>query len=71
MRARDMFEELTRAARGIREGNAWHRAFGPTATTQGDLAPDFELCDVKGENPIRLSQFRSTRPVALVFGSFT
>ena len=37
----------------------------------GELAPDFELSDSEGANPIRLSTFRGERPVALVFGSYT
>lgn len=37
----------------------------------GDIAPDFELQDVNGENPVHLSDFRGQKPVALIFGSFT
>ena len=37
----------------------------------GDLAPDFTISDVRGENTVTLSGFRNKRPVALVFGSFT
>ncbi len=37
----------------------------------GELAPDFELRDVNGENPVRLYDFQGQRPVALIFGSFT
>ena len=37
----------------------------------GDVAPDFELRDINGENPVRLSDFQGKRPVALIFGSFT
>lgn len=37
----------------------------------GDLAPDFTLFDISGENSITLSNFRGKKPVALVFGSFT
>jgi len=43
-------------------------AFAPKA---GDIPPDFELFNVDGENPVRLSKFRGQKPVALVFGSFT
>jgi hypothetical protein len=35
------------------------------------VAPEFELLDVNGENPVRLSNFRGVKPVALVLGSFT
>jgi len=37
----------------------------------GDQAPDFELRDIQGENPIRLSDFQGQMPVVLIFGSFT
>jgi len=42
-----------------------------SAPKVGDLAPDFELQDPSGETAVRLSDFRGTRPVALVFGSYT
>jgi len=41
------------------------------APKAGDIAPDFELHDVNGENPVRLSDCREQKPVALIFGSFT
>ena len=41
------------------------------APKAGDIAPDFELRDVNGENLVRLSDFRGEKPVALIFGSFT
>ena len=37
----------------------------------GDLAPDFTLSDLSGKESVTLSEFRSKKPVALVFGSFT
>ena len=37
----------------------------------GDMAPDFELRDVSGEDPVCLSAFRGQKPVALLFGSYT
>lgn len=57
--------------RNYREAMAWQKRFGPGAPRPGDEAPDFDLCDSTGENPVRLSRFRGDRPVALVFGSFT
>jgi hypothetical protein len=54
-----------------RTEKAWQKQFDPLAPKKGDLAPDFELRDVDGENPVRLSGFRGEKPVALVFGSFT
>jgi hypothetical protein len=62
---------MIRAIQGMRDGRAWHERYGPLAPTEGDMAPDFELRDVSGENVVRLSDFRGRRPVALVFGSFT
>ncbi len=53
------------------EAQVWHVKYDPLAPKAGDMAPDFELCDINGKNPVRLSQFRGQRPVALVFGSFT
>jgi peroxiredoxin len=37
----------------------------------GDPAHDFELPLVDGGGTVRLSSFAGTRPVALVFGSYT
>ncbi len=54
-----------------RDSIKWHRRYGHEAPKRGELATDFELRDVSGENPVRLSDFRGIRPVALVFGSFT
>ena len=45
--------------------------FDARAPKPGDVAPDFELRDVNGENPVRLSDFWGRKPVALIFGSFT
>jgi hypothetical protein len=41
------------------------------APAVGDAAPDFELPRLGGGAPVRLSQFRTVQPVALIFGSFT
>ena len=41
------------------------------APRAGDMAPDFTLYDIEGENSVTLSDFREKKPVALVFGSFT
>lgn len=57
--------------KSLSDSRAWHRRYDPLAPKAGDEAPDFELCDVNGENPVRLSTFRGKKPVALVFGSFT
>ena len=53
------------------EATSWQKKYDESAPKVGDLAPDFELSDSNGENPVRLSEFRGQKPVALVFGSFT
>ena len=53
------------------EAFTWFDQNDPRAPKAGDLAPDFELSDINGENPARLSQLCSDKPVALIFGSFT
>lgn len=53
------------------EAHAWLDQHDPLVPKAGDHAPDFELSDTHGENPVRLSQLCSEKPVALVFGSFT
>jgi len=37
----------------------------------GDLAPDFNLPTLDHKSTVRLSSFRASRPVVLVFGSYT
>lgn len=37
----------------------------------GDVAPDFELTALDGNSTIRLTEFEPTRPVVLIFGSWT
>ena len=54
-----------------REMRAWQKKYDARAPKVGDIAPDFELRDINGENPVRLSGFRGQKPVALIFGSFT
>jgi hypothetical protein len=53
------------------QATTWQKKYDDHAPKIGDLAPDFELFDTNGENPVRLSDFRGQKPVALVFGSFT
>ena len=55
----------------IKKEKAWQKKYDANAPKVGDLAPDFELSDSTGENQVRLSDFRSRKPVALIFGSFT
>lgn len=42
-----------------------------SAPKAGDLAPDFMLYDISGENSVTLSDFRGEKPVVLLFGSYT
>jgi peroxiredoxin len=53
------------------EASAWQKQYDALAPKVGDTAPDFELSDIQGENPIRLSDYQGKKPVALIFGSFT
>ncbi len=54
-----------------REHKAEQERLDALAPKVGDIAPDFELHDVNGENSVRLSDFQGQKPVALIFGSYT
>ena len=54
-----------------REIRDWQKRFDAHAPRVGDVAPDFELSDANGENPVRLSGFQGHKPVVLAFGSYT
>ena len=41
------------------------------APAVGEQAPDFDLPCLGSGRRVRLSSFRGTRPVALIFGSYT
>ena len=49
----------------------WQKKYDALAPKVGEAAPDFELSDVNGGNPVCLSDFRGQGPVALIFGSYT
>jgi peroxiredoxin len=66
-----MLKKIIAAVKGISEVRAWQKEFAGKAPKAGTRAPDFELSDVNGENPIRLSHFFGQRPIVLVFGSFS
>lgn len=53
------------------QASSWQKKYDAHAPRVGDLAPDFELRDTAGLNPIRLSELIGERPIALIFGSFT
>ena len=62
---------MSDSIRSWRDSVKWHRRYGHKAPKRGELAYDFELRDVSGQNRVRLSDSRGKRPVALIFGSFT
>ena len=41
------------------------------ALEQGDMAPDFHLPTLDRKDTVQLASFRGSRPVVLVFGSYT
>lgn len=57
--------------RNRRQAISWQKRYNPLAPKTGDTAPDFELRDIYGDNPVRLSYFRGKSPVVLIFGSYT
>jgi hypothetical protein len=48
----------------------WNQARGGRLRP-GDMAPDFTLPTLDHTDQVRLSSFRGSRPVVLVFGSYT
>ncbi len=62
---------MFQAIRYRKQAQAWQERFEALAPKAGDPAPDFELHDIDGENPARLSDLQGQKPVALIFGSFT
>lgn len=48
----------------------WNRARGGTLAV-GSQAPDFRLKTLDRKSEVELSSFRGSRPVILVFGSYT
>lgn len=61
---------MTETLKTRKEATAWQKKFDAHAPKVGELAPDFELRDSRGANPLRLSDLKG-QPVALIFGSFT
>ena len=62
---------LTKTIQDREDARTWHEHYDPLAPKAGDIAPAFELRNINGEDPVRLSDFRGKKPMALVFGSFT
>jgi hypothetical protein len=48
----------------------WNRARAGTIQA-GDMAPDFRLKTRDGKAEVDLASFRGSRPVVLIFGSYT
>ncbi len=65
-----MLKSIRKAAHYRKQYTIWHRKYDAMAPKRGDLAPDYELCDVTGEHSVQLKDFRGRSPVALIFGSF-
>ncbi len=53
------------------EFKARQKKMDANAPKAGDIAPGFALLDPSGQNSVRLSDFRGSKPVALSFGSYT
>ncbi len=62
---------MTQTFQSYTDAETWQQHYDPLAPKRGDVAPDFELRDINGENPVRLSSFKGKKPVALIFGSLT
>ncbi len=62
---------MTSTRQYLKRMQAWQKQHDAQAPKPGAVAADFDLYDVSGKNPIRLSDFIGQKPVALVFGSFT
>ena len=44
---------------------------GNSLAAEGKIAPDFKLKSLDGKRTVQLSSFAGTKPVALIFGSYT
>ncbi len=62
-----------RGPRGSGRGGGGRGGGGRTADSLkvGDMAPDFELKSLDGQQTVKLSSYRDEQPVALIFGSYT
>ena len=49
----------------------WLEKYDVRAPKAGEIAPDFELRDVNGQNPVHLYDLIGEKPVAIIFESFT
>ena len=67
----DVNSNIPHTFRNRKEAMKWLATYDRLAPKTGDVAPDFVLRDINGQNPVALSNFRNQKPVALIFGSFT
>ena len=57
--------------RGGRGGPGGANSRAMSGAPEGEMAPDFTLAPPHGNEPVSLSSFRGSLPVALIFGSYT
>jgi peroxiredoxin len=62
---------MLKSIRLMKDHRAWQQKYETSAPKVGDLAPDFELYDIRNEQSVRLSDVKGEKPVALIFGSYT
>jgi hypothetical protein len=62
---------MLKSIRLMKDHRAWQQKYETNAPKEGDLAPDFELYDMRNEKSVCLSEFKGEKPVALIFGSYT
>jgi hypothetical protein len=62
---------MMKSAKYRKQHMEWQQKYDVLAPKEGEFAPDFVLSDIDGGNPVRLSDFRDKKPVALIFGSYT
>ena len=76
-RGEEAFKILDANGDGVLEEQDWsgqtrHRGGSGDAPAAGDVAPDFELTEIRdAEKTVKLSSFAGKQPVALLFGSCT
>ena len=67
----DLGESFMSTIKNRQEASVWQKKYDALAPKVGDYAPDFELRDVQGNNPIKLSDYQGNIPIVLILGSFT
>jgi len=67
----ELFDDAKFIVRYRKKAMKRQKVLNEQAPKAGDLAPNFTLLDISGTKSVTLSDFRGTKPVALVFGSYT